>query len=94
VSFGPPVKFVFPEYIDAATSAAYETIAIRLTAPGTVEHGECATCDSERYFLRIDETEQLFELVGDDFEVGEHIEEEYVVRGWEGAHSQLVVPAR
>ncbi len=94
ISFAEPTEFDFPSYAEAAKSAAYETIAMLLSASGTVERARCDECETEREFLRIDETGQLIELSTPDLRPGEHIRGELSVTGWQDAHPRLALKSR
>ena len=94
ISFAEPTEFDFPGYAEAAKSAAYETIAMLLSASGTVEQARCDECEAERAFLRIDETGQLIELATPELQPGEHISGELAVTGWQDAHLRLDLKSR
>ena len=91
ISFAEPTVLDFPSYAEAAKSAAYETIAMLLSASGTVERAPCKPCGVERSFLRIDGTDQLLELSTSDLAPGTHISGELSVTGWQDDH-QLLTP--
>ena len=91
ISFGDPVRIDFDDCVDAAKSAAYETVAIRVTARGTIESADCTDCSERRFFVRLDETGQLLELMDEDFEDGARIDIAAEVRGWRSGHPQLTI---
>jgi len=86
---GEPRVIDYGAIMSAGHDAGYDQISrFVLTVTGTTTHGRCAQCDAERWFLRVPETGQVFELahevaVGDDVTIRARVE------GWETDHALL-----
>ena len=89
VAFEEPEVLNFRKVSSAAEDANYALIGVTLDAKGTVVAGDCTTCATEVYYLKMPGTGQLLELA-EPLPVGQ-VELQAEVIDWMGFHPRLVV---
>ena len=86
---GEPRVIDYEAILSAGHDAGYDKISLLiLTVTGTTSRDRCAECDVERWFLRVPETGQVFELVS-EVPLGDDVTVRARVDGFETAHPLL-----
>ena len=92
IFYGEPVTIDLEAIERSAGEAGFGLHAIRLTVPGVVVSAPGTSEGVARFLLRVDGTDQLFELAGEEHAAGEELEVEAEVLGWEDGRPRLRLP--
>jgi len=90
-SFTVPRTIDFEVLQEALTGAAYTLASAQLSLPGVAERGHCEVCDADRLQLRLDGTDQRFDIVAGELPTGRRLRVNAEAQGWEQGHVQLEV---
>jgi len=86
---GEPRVIDYAAIMSAGHDAGYDAISLFVvTVTGTTSRGLCPDC-GERWYLRVPETDQVFELAS-EVPIGEEVTVRARVEGWDTGHPILI----
>lgn len=90
-SYTLPRAIDFELLQEALNGAAYTLASAQLSVRGVAERGHCQVCEADRLQLRLDGTDQRFDIIAGKLPTGRRLRVTAEARGWEQGHVQLEV---